>query len=120
MMRAINRLCAVALVAVAGMCHNSARQEGMAAFKEGRYSVALVKFREVLERSSDQTTRVFAALTEAALDHCESALPDLTARPEPNDPVLYRMATLAAVKCYSAKHDETDTFSLAAPSPALS
>jgi len=70
------------------MAGNSARQEGIAAFKEGRYSIALVKFREVLGRSSDRTTRVFAALTQAALGDCEAALPELTARPEPNDPVF--------------------------------
>src|SRR3954447_8203516 len=111
MMRAINRLCAVALISVAAFGDNSARQEGMAAFKEGRYSVALLKFREVLRRFSDQTVRVFSALTEAALGDCDAALPELTARPEPHDPVLYRMATLAAVKCYSSKHDEASTFS---------
>ena len=112
MMRAIRRLTSLALIAAAAMAGNSARQEGIAAFKEGRYSIALVKFREVLGRSSDRTTRVFAALTQAALGDCEAALPELTARPEPNDPVLYRMATLTAVKCYSTKHDEAKTFSL--------
>src|SRR3954468_20309492 len=112
MMRAISGLCSVVLLAGAATSENSARQEGMTAFKDGRYSVASAKFHEALKSSSDQTTRVFAALTEAALGECESALPQLTARPEPNDPALYRMATLAAVKCYSAKHDEGNTFSL--------
>src|SRR5436305_350264 len=112
MMRAISGLCAVLLVAGAATPDNSARQEGMAAFKEGRYSVAQVKFREALKRSSDQTTRVFAALAAAALGDCDAALPQLIARPESNDPALYRMASLAAVKCYSTKHDEANTFSL--------
>jgi tetratricopeptide (TPR) repeat protein len=112
MMRAINRVFAAALIAAMAIAENSARQEGMAAFKDGRYSIALVKFREVLRQSSDQTARVFAALTEAALGDCQAALPGLTAHPEPNDPVLYRMATLAAVKCYSTKHDEANAFSL--------
>ncbi len=111
-MRVTNALCAVLLTAAAGMCDNSTRQEGIAAFNEGRYSVALIKFREVLARSSDQTAKVFAALTEAALGDCQAALPELTARPEPKDPALYRMTALAAVKCYSVTHDEAKTFSL--------
>jgi tetratricopeptide (TPR) repeat protein len=112
MMRVISGLCSVVLLAGAATSENSARQEGMAAFRDGRYSIASAKFQEALKSSSDQTTRVFAALTQAALGDCDSALPQLTARPEPNDPALYRMATLAAVKCYSAKHDEANTFSL--------
>src|SRR3954453_10677509 len=112
MMRAISGVCSVVLLAGAASSENSARQEGMAAFRDGRYSIASAKFQEALKSSSDQTTRVFAALTQAALGNCDSALPQLTARPEPSDPVLYRMATLAAVKCYSAKHDEANTFSL--------
>src|SRR5436305_513284 len=112
MMRAIRGLCALLLVSGTATPDNSARQEGMAAFNEGRYSAAAVKFREALKRSSDQSTRVFAALTEAALGHCQAALPELTARPGPTDANLYRMSTLAAVKCYSANHDEANTFSL--------
>ncbi|MFL6449403.1 MAG: tetratricopeptide repeat protein [Bryobacteraceae bacterium] len=112
MMRAINKLSAFALIAAASIAQTSARREGLEAFKDGHYSVALVKFREVLSQSPDQTSRVFAALTEAALGDCRSALPVLTAQPEPSDPVLYRMATLAAVKCYDAKRDEASTFSL--------
>src|SRR4051794_25334194 len=112
MMLAISRACALALLAVAAIADDSTRQEGMVAFKQGHYSVALAKFREVSKRSSDQTTRVFTAITEAALGDCDTALPQLTARPEPRDPVLYRLAGLAAVKCYSTKHDEANTFSL--------
>jgi tetratricopeptide (TPR) repeat protein len=112
MMRVTSGLCALALLAGATTSGNSARQEGMAAFKDGRYSVALVNFREALKRSSDQTTKVFVALTQAALGDCQAALPELIARPEPNDSVLYRMASLAAVKCYSIKHDEANAFSL--------
>src|SRR4051794_30449703 len=51
-------------------------------------------------------------MTQAALGDCDTALPQLTARPEPSDPVLFRLAGLAAVKCYGAKHDEANTFSL--------
>ncbi len=111
-MRVISGFCALLLVAGAAAADDSARREGMAAFKDGRYSVAALKFREALEHSSDGSTKVFAALTEAALGNCNAALPKLVARPEPEDPVLYRMAGLAAVKCYSATHDEANTFSL--------
>jgi len=112
MMRAISRLSVLLLIAGVATPEDSARREGIAAFKDGRYSVALTKFREAMKGSPDRTTKVFVALTEAALNDCEAALPDLTARPEPGDPVLYRMATLAAVKCYSTKHDEANTFAL--------
>lgn len=112
MMRATSGLCLLILVATAANAGDSARQEGMAAFKDGRFSVASAKFREALKVSSDHTTKIFAALTEAALGNCNTALPELTARPEPDDPTLYRMAGLAAVKCYSAQHDEANTFSL--------
>src|SRR5436309_1139587 len=112
MTRATSRVCALAFVAVAALAVDSARQEGIAAFKDGRYSVAAAKFREALKRSPDQTTRVLAALTAASQGKCDTALPQLIALPEPDDAALYRMASLAAVKCYSAKHDEANTFSL--------
>jgi tetratricopeptide (TPR) repeat protein len=112
MMQAIKGLCVLMLLAGAATPGDSARQQGMEAFKDGRYSVASVKFREALRLSSDRTTKIFAALTQAALGNCNTALPELTARPEPEDQVLYRMASLAAVKCYSTKHDEAGAFSL--------
>src|SRR5437763_1089940 len=112
MMRVISGFFALVLVGWAAAPDDSARREGIAAFKDGHYSVAALKFRRALEHSSDRTTKIFVALTEAALGNCMAALPELVARPEPDDPVLYRMASLAAVKCYSAKHDEANMFSL--------
>jgi tetratricopeptide (TPR) repeat protein len=111
MMRVTNRISVLILLAGAAFANDSARQEGIEAFKDGRYSVAVMKFREALKLSPDRTTKIFAALTEAALGDCHAAIPELIAKPEPEDPALYRMAGLAAVKCYSTDHDEGNAFS---------
>src|SRR5579863_3543456 len=70
--------------------------DGIAAFKEGRYSEALVK----LKNAKDPADRAFLALTQAAMGDCKSALPGLTAIYA--DPALSRLTGLAAVKCDSA------------------
>jgi len=105
-MPAISRISVLLLLAVSLGAGRSAREEGIAAFKDGRYSVALAK----LKGLHDQTATVFFALTEAALDNCKAALPGLTANI--TDPVLYRLAGLAAAKCYSASGDDAAAFSL--------
>ncbi|HSU61036.1 MAG TPA: tetratricopeptide repeat protein [Bryobacteraceae bacterium] len=87
------------------------RDEGISAFKGGRYSVALTKLKEASKDSSDKTARVFLALTQAALGDCKTALPGLTAL-APADGDLYRLGGLAAVKCYSSLGDDAQTYSL--------
>lgn len=87
--------------------NNSAREDGIAAFNQGRYSVALAKLTEAAKDRGDKQARMFLALTEAALGNCGKALPELTNLPE-------RLAGLAAVKCYSAAGDEAKTFALLA------
>lgn len=104
MMRVISIALLSALL-VAG----SLRDEGVAAFNEGRYSVALEKLKQA--SSSDATAQAFLGLTEAALNNCPAALPKLTAV-SAREPDLYRLANLAAVKCYSATGNESKTFSL--------
>ncbi len=79
---------------------DSVRDEGVAAYHDGRYSVARTKLKDaVAADSNDQISRLFLALTEAALNNCSTALPELTKVTEAQDPVLARLAGLAAVKC---------------------
>ncbi len=81
----------------------SAREEGIAAFEAGRYSVALAKLKEAAKDSHDARARLFLALTQAAMGDCRSALPNL--------PATDRLAGLAAAKCYAAIGDEGKAFS---------
>ncbi len=106
MMPAISRISLLLVLTVALSPGQSAREEGIAAFKDGRYSVALAKLKGI----PDKTAAVFAALSEAALGDCKTALPGLTA--DITDPVLYRLASLAAVKCYSTSGDDANAFLL--------
>ena len=104
-MRAISSGIAVALLAAVMAAGESARVEGMKAFHEGRYSVALGKLKEAAADPKDRTARAFLALTEAALGDCKTALPGLTGNPDSMDSTLYRLASLAAIRCYGAVGD---------------
>jgi len=73
-----------------------ANDDGIQAFKDGRYSEALAKLKD----AKDPASRAFFALTQAALGDCQSALPGLTANYA--DTTLARLTGLAAVKCDSA------------------
>lgn len=83
----------IALLAAASL---HASDDGIQAFKEGRYSEALTKLKD----AKDPTGRAFLALTQAALGDCKSALPGLTVSYA--EPTLSRLTGLAAVKCDSA------------------
>lgn len=111
-MLVISRGFAFALLAVVLIASDSGREAGIAAFKEGRYSVALKNLTPAATDPGDKTARVFLSLTKAALGECKTALPDLTADADSLDPVLYRLAGLAAVKCYCVIGDTTEAFSL--------
>ncbi|HEY3457267.1 MAG TPA: tetratricopeptide repeat protein [Bryobacteraceae bacterium] len=80
----------------------SAREEGIAAFEAGRYSVALAKLKEAAKDSHDARARMFLALTQAAMGDCRTALPNL--------PATDRLAGLAAAKCYAVIGDEGKAF----------
>jgi tetratricopeptide (TPR) repeat protein len=86
----------------------NASDDGITAFKEGRYSVALAK----LKGANDQTGRVFFALTQAAVGDCKSALPTLSGSAGLADSTLARISGLAAVKCYNAVGNNPDAFAL--------
>ncbi len=88
---------------------NSLTEQGIAAFGAGRYSLALEKLKK--SRSDDVEAQTFLALTEAALGNCDTALPKLLAINE-NRPDLYRLARLAAVRCYSVSNQYSQAFSL--------
>jgi tetratricopeptide (TPR) repeat protein len=100
------------LFAVLLFVNGSAREDGIAAFNQGRYSVALAKLTEAVKDPSDQQARVFLALTQAALGNCAKALPELTGPSRPDSAIVQRLSGLAAVKCYSAAGDEAKTFAL--------
>jgi tetratricopeptide (TPR) repeat protein len=84
------------------LCAASAREDGIAAFQAGRYSVALAKLKEAAKDSQDARARLFLALTQAAMGDCRTALPNLT--------TTDRLAGLAAAKCYTAIGDEGKAF----------
>ena len=83
------------------------RDEGIAAFNEGRYSVALIKLTEAAKDSNDKQAQFFLALSQAATGDCATALPALSAMAKEE-----RLAGLAAVKCYSAAGNEAKAFGL--------
>src|SRR4051794_31474235 len=112
MMLVISRVFVLAVLAVELIASDSAREAGIAAFKQGRYSVALKHLAQAATDSRDRTARVFLALTQAALGECKTALPGLTANADSLDPVLYRLAGIAAVKCYSITNDNAEALSL--------
>jgi tetratricopeptide (TPR) repeat protein len=88
-----------AVLLAAAMLHAS--HDGIAAFKEGRYSEALAKLKD----AKDPEGRAFLALTKAALGDCKGALAGLTASYA--DPTLSRLTGLAAAKC-----DEANAFTI--------
>lgn len=100
--RLIPVLCLLAVSAVAA--GTTAREEGISAFNEGRYSVALDKL-SLAAKSGDPQATLFLALSQAATGDCAPALPVLTKVEAGSDPAFSRLAGLAACKCYSKTGD---------------
>ncbi len=109
-MPAIKLPCFILLLATV-IFASTATEDGISAFKEGRYSVALAKLTEASKNSGDRTARTFLALTQAALGDCKTALPALTSVARA-DHDLYRLSNLAAVKCFSSLGDDAKTYSV--------
>jgi tetratricopeptide (TPR) repeat protein len=107
MMRAISFQPLSILLLACTLAAESPREEGIRAFHEGRYSVALAK----LKNAKDPAGEVFFALTEAALGDCKAALPQLT-KTGTGDPALSRLAGLAAAKCYASTGDDANAFTV--------
>jgi tetratricopeptide (TPR) repeat protein len=112
-MLAISQAFALALLSIGLLAGESARKTGIAAFKQGRYSVALKELKQAATDPNDRVARVFLGLTEAALGECKTALPGLTANADSLDAAVYRLAGLAAVKCYSVNGNSAAASSLA-------
>jgi tetratricopeptide (TPR) repeat protein len=81
--------------------------EGITAFHEGRYSVALAELTEAARDSNDKQAQLFLGLAQAATGDCATALPALR-----NMAAEERLAGIAAVKCYSAAGAEAKAFAL--------
>ena len=111
-MRVIRGAFLLALYSAVLVANDSAREAGIAAFKQGRYSVALNTLQRAAEDPGDKVAHVFLALTQAALGDCKTALPALTNRTESLEPVLSRLAGLAAAKCYGLAGDNLGAVSM--------
>jgi tetratricopeptide (TPR) repeat protein len=105
MMQGIKGACAITLFACALSADNA--RDGVLAFQEGRYSVALEKLKD----AQDPASRTFLALTQAALGDCQTALPGLMAVPK-SDMQMHLLAGIAAVKCYSSRNEALKSLAL--------
>jgi tetratricopeptide (TPR) repeat protein len=104
-MRDIRRfLVLCAATAALATANTNARDEGIAAFQRGRYSVAKQKLTEAAQ-TGDSKAALFLALTQAATGDCEHALPELAKAHTERDATLDRMSKLAKCRCYSKKGD---------------
>jgi tetratricopeptide (TPR) repeat protein len=101
-MLAISHIAVVFMLAQGGLT-----EEGVTAFNEGRYSVALAKLTEAAKDANDKQAQLFLALAQAATGDCAAALPALRRMAADE-----RLAGIAAVKCYSASGAETKAFGL--------
>ncbi len=103
-MRAISALFALAVLSAQGQEDPLAK--GIAAFHQGRYTVALA----ALEKAPDTPQRrVFLALSRAGLGRCDAAESELAAEFDRNaDSQLRRLAGLALSQCRlaSGRYDE--------------
>jgi tetratricopeptide (TPR) repeat protein len=98
MMPAISHIAVALMLAQGGLT-----EEGVTAFNEGRYSLALAKLKD----ATGTRARLFLALAQAATGECAAALPALSAMAAEE-----HLAGIAAVKCYSAAGAETKAFNL--------
>lgn len=79
---------------------------GIAAFNEGRYAEALKLLTAAAAHDTDQSAKLFLALTQAAIGACTTAIPTLIREP------LNELGGIAAVKCYASSGDTAHEFSL--------
>jgi tetratricopeptide (TPR) repeat protein len=109
-MRAIKTICC-AFVLAAPLFAATLTEQGVADFKEGRYSAALPKLMEAAKNTNDITARAFLGLTQAAMGNCGTALPLLTAT-DPGNRYVYKLTGLAAARCYNTSNDDGRAFAL--------
>src|SRR5690348_3182227 len=100
------------LVCLASLSDDAAREQGIKAFSEGRYRVALEKLKDASANPVDNTAHIYLALTYAALGDCKAALRGLEKYASVQDVQLSKMAGLAAVNCYAEENDYGRVFPL--------
>lgn len=98
-MRAIKLICGLSLC-LSLQAGNSA-QPGVQLFEQGQYTQALRQL-EPVARSGDETARVYLALTQAAVNKCNDALPVLARESLSHNVRLERLAAITATRCYAA------------------
>lgn len=111
-MRAISLIGLLLFCASVQLANTEARDRGITAFHQGRYSEALTALQQATESGSDPVATVFLALTRAALGDCSGALPGLAAAHKNAAAPLSSMAGLAAAKCYAADGQELRAYGL--------
>jgi tetratricopeptide (TPR) repeat protein len=85
---------------------NSDVEQGMAAFRDGRYSAAIPLLERALKmQPNHESARVFLALSRAAKGQCSAAMPELGAHLNSGDAKLSRLAGLAYARCLDAAGD---------------
>jgi len=88
-------------VSAASPVDNQALIDGLTAYRDGHYSLALKRLKEASDADpANRRARVYLALTQAATGDCGAALGELNrAASQPEDGTLARLAGLAASKC---------------------
>jgi tetratricopeptide (TPR) repeat protein len=81
---------------------------GKGLFDEGKYSAALAE----LGQGTGTEAKVYAALTQAAINDCPTALPVLSEQAKQVDTALGRLAGIAAAKCYSVSDNTAHALAL--------
>ncbi len=110
-MRGISLLAVILTIPAWGQSSYQATQ-GIALFHQGHYAEA----RAILEKApSTEHSRIFLALSRAALGECVTVSADLARQfNQAADPALRRLAGLALVQCYVAQNRYRDAFPVAA------
>lgn len=93
-------ICAAPAAAM-GAAENQATIDGLTAYRDGRYSVAVSKLKEASsEEPGNAKVKVYLALAQAAMGDCKVAGGELNrAAGDAGDATLARLAGLAAAKC---------------------
>ncbi len=104
------------MLAVPLWAADSIAEQGISAFRQGRYAEASRLLEDAVRRDpADEHARTFLALARAAGGHCPLAMAELTARFQSSaDADLSRLAGLALVQCMSTGGDAEKALAAAA------
>jgi tetratricopeptide (TPR) repeat protein len=82
-------------------------EQGIAAFEQGRYTVALPLLQKAADRDgASSPARAYLALTKAAMGDCKGALPVLSGEAKQTKTEVGRLSGMAAARCYSSAGDD--------------